>query len=61
MLLSLRYKHILVPFEHRVVLNEKKCEGIDMGEESLNVGMGLYLSLGFFPLKLAVQGSQWHN
>lgn len=50
-----------MPSEPRVVLNENKCEGLDVGEKSLDVGTVLYLSLGFFPLKLAVQGSQWHD
>lgn len=49
MLLSLRYEHVLMPFEPRAVLNENKCEGLDVGEESLDTGTGLYLSLGFFP------------
>lgn len=47
--MSLRYEQILVPFEFRVVLNEKKCEGLNVGEESLGEGTGLCLSLFFFP------------
>lgn len=49
MLLSPRYEHILVPFEARVVLSENNCEGLDVGEESLDISTGLCLSLGFFP------------
>lgn len=33
-LLSLRYEHKLVPFEPRIVLSEKKCEGVDAGDET---------------------------
>lgn len=43
---------MLVPSEPRAVLSEKKCEDLDLGEQSLDAGTGLYLSCLFLSPKI---------